>query len=94
MDQHVNMNEIITALLASELLYIKFKAILQHCSLRFNKTGQNPKFNTQILQKKKEIKKRRKEKSEKVRVLNTAARLGKGPLRFVLLLIVITLFLC
>lgn len=52
MDQHVNMNEIITALLASELLYIKFKAILQHCPLRFNKTGQNPHFNTQILQKK------------------------------------------
>lgn len=53
MDQNVNMNEIITALLASELLYIKFKAILQYCSLRFNKTGQNPQFNTQILQKKK-----------------------------------------
>lgn len=63
MDQHVNMNEIITALLASELLYIKFKAILQHCSLRFNKTGQNPQFNTQILQKKR---KSRNEERKKV----------------------------
>lgn len=63
MDQHVNMNEIITALLASELLYIKFKAILQYCSLRFNKTGQNPQFNTQILQKKR---KSRNEERKKV----------------------------